>query len=356
MSIFKINSILLRIRGIAVLICAVTVPVVFFIYFLQYSLPALSLDFLSNADIAIENAGPAVVLICFVGLMALLCGVVSIYATLLMKAGRNSKNRVDSVLIVLDCILSVYILSFAIGIMPEESEINNMFPHIDFKAVGAILAVYAVLAVVSDILWFIANIKLKKEQAGADTTGKSPYVFGIGSLVFAIFGLELAFVPGYVFGVNLLIKFLPLTESGAEELVYSVNVTVIALLLLTVQIIAVASALLTRKSNKCYLFSALNALCGIGVAACFVLQISQVLVYNVSVYFGEAALLVFSLLVLRDHKKYVDYTDMPFSAPMNRYYSDDGDVDIVRGRRVLNSRSYAVPDGRRVERDFDRYR
>lgn len=347
MNVFKVHSVLLKIRGIAVLICAVAVPAVFFIYFLPHSLPALSLDFLSNSDIAIENIAPAVLLIYAVGLLEILCGAISIYAALLLKAGRTSKNAVNSVFIVLDCLLSIYLLLFGIGRLRSEGEINELIPYIDFKAVGAFLALYAVVALLSDILWFIANRKLKKKQAGADMIGKSPYVFGIWSSVFAIFGINFAFVPGYVFGVNLLIKVLPLTGSGAEQLAYSVNVTVIALILLTVQVIAVVSALLTRKSNKCYLFSALNALCGIGVAACFVLQISQVLVYNVSVYFGEVALLVFSLLTLKDHKKYVNHTETPLPAPINRRYPDGGDVDIIGGRRVLNSRSYSASDGRR---------
>ena len=97
------------------MICAVAVPAVFFIYFLPHSLPALSLDFLSNSDIAIENIAPAVLLIYAVGLLEILCGAISIYAALLLKAGRTSKNAVNSVFIVLDCLLSIYLLLFGIG-------------------------------------------------------------------------------------------------------------------------------------------------------------------------------------------------------------------------------------------------
>ena len=64
-------------------------------------------------------------------------------------------------------------------------------------------------------------------------------------------------------------------------------------------------------------------------------------------------MIVASFKIISEHKEFERMKNAPPPAHTdNRYPEDDEDVDIIGGRRVLNSRSYSASDGRRGERGF----
>lgn len=350
MSAVKLHGILFKLRGIAVFLYVCFVSALFFTVFILNPLPLIS--WRNLAEIGLTPRLFQLIISALYGVILLFgfCAVSSSYAMLLWKAGKSYTRRVNSAFILLDVALN-FILFF-VGLIFNRIGFGNGVISEYIRFAGAILSAYAVFAVLSDILWYYVNRKTPNIPVPAKAGEKKPFDFGIAAPIFALIGAETAFVPAYVFASYYLYRLLPHVQ---DEILpeYYVNILSVALVVLTIQVLSVAATLLSRKSKICYFFAILNALSGICVAVCFFMVLSQILIYNLAVYIGEVILIIFSLIAIASHVRYVRYLNAP---PMRReiYLPDDDDVSIVDGRRVVSTRTQAhrAPDIRREYRDF----
>lgn len=276
------------------------------------------------------------------------------YAAALYGAAKSVWHSKSVILILLDAFINFVLFTQSLNFDRQTYVSEIPLINTAIFAVLTALTVYSVVALLSDLLWLIVNRKAKKREIAVPANVRLESVFGVAAPAMMTFGAVSAFIPAFVLVAVMLAN---LKEGTSLDIEYYLNALIAGAVLSGIQILTAAATVLSRKKKICYVFAVVNVLTALGVIAAFMAVISSMVSCNLMIYIGEAAMIVASFKIISEHKEFERMKNAPPPAHTdNRYPEDDEDVDIIGGRRVLNSRSYAVPDGRRVERDFDRYR